>query len=118
MSDLILYTSDDGKSRIQLRAKDQTVWPSQREMSQLFNVSTDNVGLHLKNIFADGEPEENSVTEESSVTATDGKHYQQGEANCQGILDSSCRTENDVNYRGFLGSSKSRTSQSFAAKIP
>ena len=75
MNDLILYTSEDGKSRIQLRAKDQTVWLSQREMGELFGVSTDNVGLHLKNIFAEGELDENSVTEESSVTAADGKNY-------------------------------------------
>ncbi len=75
MNDLILYTTDDGRSQIKLRAKDQTVWLTQREMSQLFDVSTDNVGLHFKNIFADGELEENSVTEESSVTAADGKNY-------------------------------------------
>lgn len=72
MNDLILYTTDDGRSHIKLRAKDQTVWLSQREMAQLFDVSTDNVGLHLKNIFADGELEEKSVTEESAVTAADG----------------------------------------------
>lgn len=72
---LILYTTDDGKSQIQLRAKDQTVWLTQRDMAELFDVSTDNVGLHLKNIFADGELEESSVTEKSSVTAADGKNY-------------------------------------------
>jgi hypothetical protein len=44
-------------------------------MAQLFDVSTDNVGLHLKNIFADGELEIKAVTEESSVTAADGKNY-------------------------------------------
>ena len=75
MNDLILYTTEDGRSQIKLRAKDQTVWLSQREMSQLFDVSTDNVGLHLKNLFTDGELEEKSVTEESSVTAADGKNY-------------------------------------------
>ncbi len=75
MNDLILYTTEDGRSQTKLRAKDQTVWLTQRKMSQLFDVSTDNVGLHLKNIFADGELEENSVTEESSVTAADGKNY-------------------------------------------
>lgn len=69
---LILYSTDDGRAQIKLRAKDQTVWLSQREMAQLFDVSTDNVGLHLKNIFVDGELEEKSVTEESSVTAADG----------------------------------------------
>jgi hypothetical protein len=72
---LILYTTEDGRSQIKLRAKDQTVWLSQREMAQLFDVSTDNVGLHLKNIFEDGELEASSVTEESSVTAADGKNY-------------------------------------------
>ncbi|MCP9887326.1 virulence RhuM family protein [Cyanobium sp. ATX 6A2] len=75
MTDLILYTTDDGRSQIKLRAKDQTVWLTQREMAQLFDVSTDNVGLHLRNIFADGELEIKSVTEESSVTASDGKNY-------------------------------------------
>lgn len=75
MTDLILYTTEDGRSQIKLRAKDQTVWLTQREMAQLFDVSADNVGLHLKNIFADGELEAVSVTEESSVTAADGKNY-------------------------------------------
>jgi hypothetical protein len=72
MSSLILYTTDDGKSRIQLRAKDQTVWLSQREMAELFDVSTDNVGLHLKNIYEDGELSRQATTEESSVVQTEG----------------------------------------------
>ena len=72
---LILYTTDDGKSQIQLRTKNQTVWLTQRDMAALFDVSTDNIGLHLKNIFAEGELDEDSVTEESSVTAADGKNY-------------------------------------------
>ena len=75
MTGLILYSTEDGKTQIKLRAKDQTVWLTQREMAELFDVSTDNVGLHLKNIFTDGELELNSVTEESSVTAADGKNY-------------------------------------------
>jgi len=86
MSDLILYTSEDGKSRLQLRAKDETVWLSQREMGELFDVSTDNVGLHLKNIFAEGELDENSVTEESSVTAADGKNYRTKLSNLDAVL--------------------------------
>ena len=72
MSSLILYTTDDGKSRIQLRAKDQTVWLSQREMAELFDVSTDNVGLHLKNIYEDGELSREATAEESSVVQTEG----------------------------------------------
>ncbi|MCC5841817.1 MAG: hypothetical protein JJT96_17010 [Opitutales bacterium] len=72
MTDLILYTTEDGKSRIELRAKDQTVWLTQREMSQLFDVSTDNVGLHLKNIFEHGELSREATTEESSVVQIEG----------------------------------------------
>mgnify|MGYP000872496691 FL=1 len=72
MSSLILYTTDDGKSQMQLRAKDQTVWLSQREMAELFDVSTDNVGLHLKNIYEDGELSREATAEESSVVQTEG----------------------------------------------
>ena len=72
MSSLILYTTDDGKSQMQLRAKDQTVWLSQREMAELFDVSTDNVGLHLKNIYEDGELSRKATAEESSVVQTEG----------------------------------------------
>ncbi|MFN9623630.1 MAG: virulence RhuM family protein [Cyanobacteriota bacterium] len=72
MTDLILYTTDDGRSQIKLRAKDQSVWLTQREMAQLFDVSTDNVGLHLKNIFADGELSREATTEDSSVVQIEG----------------------------------------------
>jgi len=72
MTELILYTTEDGRSQIKLRAKDQTVWLSQREMAELFDVSTDNVGLHLKNIFEDGELRREATTEESSVVQTEG----------------------------------------------
>ena len=67
MNDLILYATKDGKSRIQLRAKDQTVWLTLREMAELFDVSTDNISLHLKNIYEDGELSRVATTEESSV---------------------------------------------------
>jgi len=72
MSELILYTTDDGRSQIKLRAKDQTVWLSQREMAELFDVSTDNISLHLKNIFEDGELSPEATTEESSIVQTEG----------------------------------------------
>lgn len=51
----ILYTTGAGRSQIKLLAKDQTVWLSQRERAELFDVSTNKVSLHLKNIFHDGE---------------------------------------------------------------
>jgi len=86
VTDLVFYTTEDGKSQIKLRTKDQTVWLSQREMAELFDVGTDNVGLHLKNIFADEELHADSVTEESSVTAADGKNYRTKLYNLDAIL--------------------------------
>ena len=55
--------------------KDKTVWCAQKTMGMLFDCSTDNIGLHLKNIFASGELEKDSVTEKISATASDGKKY-------------------------------------------
>jgi hypothetical protein len=72
MSDLILYTTEDGRSQLQLRAKDQTVWLSQREIAELFDVSTDNISLHLKNLYEDGELSREATTAESSVVQTEG----------------------------------------------
>lgn len=69
---LILYTTEDGKTRIQLRAKNDTVWLTQREMAELFAVSADNIGLHLKNLYEDEELSRSSTTEESSVVQTEG----------------------------------------------
>ncbi len=54
MNQLILYTSEDGKSRIQLRAEGGTVWLSQLEMAELFQTTKQNIAKHLKAIFADG----------------------------------------------------------------
>ncbi len=72
MTQLILYTSEDGQSRLLLRADRGTVWLTQREMAELFKVSTDNIGLHLKHIYADGELAWQATTEESSVVQTEG----------------------------------------------
>ncbi len=70
---LILYTTEDGRTQIQLRADRETVWLSQRQMAELFDVSQDNIGLHLKNLYADGELVREATTEESSVVQTEGE---------------------------------------------
>ncbi len=55
MNKLILYTADDGKRQIQLRADLGTVWLTQLEMAELFDATKQNISLHLKNIIEDGE---------------------------------------------------------------
>ena len=83
---LILYTSEDGKSRIQLRADENTVWLTQLEMADLFATSKQNISLHLHNIFEDGELREASVVKDSLTTATDGKAYTTKLYNLDAIL--------------------------------
>ncbi|MDA3889836.1 MAG: virulence RhuM family protein [Allgaiera sp.] len=75
MSELILYTSPDGSTRLDLRIEGQTVWLTQLEIAELFQTTKQNISLHAKNIFEDSELNENSVVKESLTTATDGKRY-------------------------------------------
>ena len=86
MNDLILYTTEDGKGRIRLRAAQNTVWLTQLEMAELFDATKQNISLHLKNIFEDGELDENSVVKESLTTAADGKRYKTLLYNLDAIL--------------------------------
>jgi hypothetical protein len=86
VSDLILYTTDDGKSQIQLRADLGTVWLTQLEMAELFDATKQNISLHLKNIIEDGELNANSVVKESLTTAADGKSYRTQLYNLDAIL--------------------------------
>lgn len=86
MSELILYTTEDGQSRIQLRADSQTVWLTQQEMAELFNATKQNISLHLKNIFEDKDLDEASVVKESLTTARDGKAYRTKLYNLDAIL--------------------------------
>jgi len=76
MSDLILYTSEDGQSRIQLRAEGQTVWLTRLEMAELFQTRKQNIAKHLKAIFADCELHTDSVVNQWLTTESAGKRYQ------------------------------------------
>ena len=73
MSDLILYTSEDGKTRLDIRVDDGTVWLSQMELAELFQTTKQNVSLYAKNILDEGELVADSVVKESLTTAADGK---------------------------------------------
>ena len=75
MSNIILYTTDDGQTKIDLKLEDGTVWLSQLQIAELFSATKQNVSLHLKNIFADGELGEDAVVKESLTTAADRKNY-------------------------------------------
>ena len=71
----LIYQSTEEDVSVNALIKDETIWLNQKGMAELFGCSTDNISFHLKNIFADGELDKNSVTEKISATAADGKKY-------------------------------------------
>jgi prophage maintenance system killer protein len=71
--EVVLYAAPDGGVQVDVRLDRETVWLSQLQMSVLFKTSTDNIGLHLKNIFKDGELEESATTEEYSAVQKEGR---------------------------------------------
>jgi hypothetical protein len=86
MNGLILYTTEDGKSQIQLRADLGTVWLTQLEMAELFQTSKQNIAKHLKAIFVEQELVQDSVVNQRLTTAADGKNYQVAHYNLDAIL--------------------------------
>lgn len=85
-TDFLVFTKQNGEDGIEVRVHDEDVWLTQKSMARLFDCSTDNIGLHLKNIFASGELEAEAVTEESSATASDGKKYRMKFYNLDAII--------------------------------
>ena len=75
-AEFLIFMLEGKEDGIQVMYKNETIWATQKAMAQLFDCSTDNIGLHLKNIFASGELDKDSVTEKNSATAADGKKYQ------------------------------------------
>lgn len=75
MSELILYQTEDGLTRVQLRVVDGSVWLSQLEIAELFAITKQNVSLHAANVLKEGELLADSVVKDSLTTAADGKNY-------------------------------------------
>jgi len=73
--DILLYAVGNEKEYVNVVFKDETFWMTQKAMAELFDCTTDNISLHLKNIFSEGELEKEAVTEKISATASDGKKY-------------------------------------------
>ena len=85
-SDILIFQAEDGRTRIDVRLEDETVWLSQRMMAELYQTTKQNISLHLRNIFSDGELAEDSVVKEYSTTAADGKRYRTKHYNLEAII--------------------------------
>ena len=107
INNLLIYKNKDGNIIVDAIYKDETLWLTQKGMSEVFDCSADNISLHLKNIFKDNELNKNSVTEESSITASDGKKYKTKIYNLDAIIA--------VGYR--INSKKATEFRIWATKI-
>src|SRR3989339_2240630 len=72
---IILYRTEDGKTRVEVRFEHENVWLTQKLMAELFETTVANVNIHLKNIFQTGELSQDSVIKDFLITASDGKKY-------------------------------------------
>ena len=85
-AEFLTFVAEGKEQGVQVLYKEETVWATQKAMATLFDCSTDNISLHLKNIFKSGELQEDSVTEKNSATASDGKTYQTKFYNLDAII--------------------------------
>ncbi len=85
-SELLFYSSEDGKSKIEVRLENETVWLSQMQMVELFQTTKQNVSLHIQNVFTEGELDANSVVKDYLTTASDGKKYRTKHYNLDVII--------------------------------
>ena len=72
---IILYQTQDGKTRVEVRFEHENVWLTQKIMAELFETTVANINIHLKNIFQTGELRQDSVIKDFLITASDGKKY-------------------------------------------
>lgn len=85
-AEIILYQSEGANVPVQVRYMDETLWMPQKEISELFDTSKQNISYHLANIFKEGELDKNSVVKEILTTAADGKSYRTSFYNLDAVI--------------------------------
>jgi len=98
-SQMLIYQTEDGQTKIEVQLQDETVWLAQKHMAELFQTSKQNIGQHLKNIFEEGELEESSVVKKFFTTAADGKKYQTSFYSLDAIISVGYRIKSHVATR-------------------
>ena len=107
----LVYQTEDGKLKIDVRFEGETVWLTQQHMAELFQTTKQNVGQHLKSIFAEGELMQNSVVKDSFTTAADGKNYATRFYNLDAIISVGYRVKSAVATRELATRTLEQNSQ-------
>ena len=95
----LVYSTENGRTKLEVRLENETVWLTQQHLAELFQTTKQNVSLHLQNIFSEGELREPSVVKESLSTASDGKSYQTKFYNLDAIISVGYRVKSAVATR-------------------
>jgi len=95
-SQIIIYKTDDGKTKIDVRFENETVWLTQNALADLFQTTKQNISQHIKNIFKEGELQPNSVVKDFLTTALDGKNYDTNYYNLDLIISLGYRVKSSV----------------------
>ena len=95
----LVYATEDGRTKIDVRLENETVWLSQQHLAELFQTSKQNVGQHLKNIFEERELSEISVVKNFFTTAAAGKEYRTNYYNLDAIISVGYRVKSAVATR-------------------
>jgi hypothetical protein len=85
-SQFLIYQSEDGRTKLDVRLDDQTVWLSQKQLTELFGKAKGTISEHIKHIFEDGELSADSVVRLFRTTAADGKTYEVAYYNLDMVL--------------------------------
>ena len=100
-SEILIYQTDDGQTKIDVKFEDETVWLTQAQLCELYQTSKSNISEHIKHIFEEGELEENSVVRKFRTTAADGKKYNTIHYNLDMIISLGYRVKSKIatNFR-------------------
>ena len=96
LGDIIIYQTDDGETQIDVKLEDETVWLTQAQLCELYQTSKANVSEHIKNIFSEGELDEDSVVRKFRTTASDGKSYMTAYYNLDMIISLGYRIKSRI----------------------
>ena len=97
-SQIVLYQPDES-IRLEVKLEQETVWLTQAQMTELFRTTRNNITMHIRNVFKEGELEEISVCKESLRTAADGKSYKTKFYNLDVIISVGYRVKSPVGTR-------------------
>lgn len=96
LSNFVIFQTEEGKVNIDVFFAYETLWLTQKVMADLFDTTKQNISLHLKNIFDEGELEEDSVVKEFLTTAADGKTYEVEHYNLDMIISLGYRIKSQI----------------------